>query len=208
MRLSLSLLLLFLLAAGHVLAEQPVLFQVEDVFTIPGRGTVVVGKMHRGTLRTDQQVELLGYGPSQRVTVTAIESNRKAVSEAAAGESPGLVLRGVDKAQVRRGQVLATPGSLAACTRFRARLEMLTPEAGGRRIPFASGYRPQVQLWGADVTATVTLPSGRESVAPGDTQVLVDVELADPVAIEKGQSFAIREGGRAVGSGIVVEPAK
>ncbi len=185
--------------------DKPFLMAVEDVFTITGRGTVATGRVERGVLRTGEEVELVGFRDEPRKTVvTSIEMFRKILDEAVAGDNVGLLLRGVDRDDVERGMVIAKPGSIKPHKRFKAEVYVLRKEEGGRHTPFVSGYRPQFYFRTTDVTGEIQLPSGVEMVMPGDN-VNMEVQLVAPVAIEKGLRFAIREGGRTVGAGVVTD---
>ncbi len=185
--------------------DQPFLMPIEDVFSITGRGTVVTGRVERGKLKKDSEVEIVGLRDEilKRV-VTGIEMFRKELDEAIAGDNVGLLLRGTSKDEVERGMVIAEPGSIKPFRRFRAQVYILKKEEGGRHTPFTTGYRPQFYFRTTDVTGTVTLPEGIQMVAPGDN-VEMEVELIKPVALEKGLRFAIREGGRTVGAGTITE---
>jgi elongation factor Tu len=183
--------------------DQPYLMPVEDVFGIKGRGTVVTGRVERGRIRTGQEVEIVGMGPqSRRVVVTGVEMFQKTLDEGLAGDNIGCLLRGVERDEVERGQVLAAPGSIKPHTRFAAEVYVLAKEEGGRHKPFFPGYRPQFYIRTTDVTGAIGLPGGVEMVMPGDN-VQMGVELLVPVALERGLRFAIREGGRTVGAGVV-----
>jgi elongation factor Tu len=182
--------------------DQPFLMPIEDVFTIPGRGTVVTGRIERGKIRVGDEVEIVGMGATRKTTVTGVEMFRKQLDEGIAGDNVGTLLRGIDKESVERGQVLAAPGSIKPHTKFKANVYVLTKDEGGRHTPFFKGYRPQFYVRTTDVTGMVTLPEGVEMVMPGDN-IMMDVELIMPVAMEAGMRFAIREGGRTVGSGII-----
>jgi elongation factor Tu len=182
--------------------DQPFLMPIEDVFTITGRGTVVTGRIERGKVRVGDEVEIIGMGETRKTTVTGIEMFRKLLDEGMAGDNIGALLRGIDKTSVERGQVLAAPGSIKPHTKFKANVYVLSKDEGGRHTPFFSNYRPQFYVRTTDVTGTIQLPAGVEMVMPGDN-VEMDVELITPVAIEAGMRFAIREGGRTVGAGVV-----
>jgi len=183
--------------------DKPFLLAVEDVFSITGRGTVVTGRVERGILKPGEEVEIVGLQERPiRTVVTSIEMFRKVLDEALPGDNVGLLLRGVKKEDVERGMVVAKPGSITPHTKFRAQVYVLKPEEGGRHTPFFNGYRPQFYFRTTDVTGTIKLPEGREMVMPGDN-VELEVELIKPVAIEDGLRFAIREGGRTVGAGVV-----
>ncbi len=186
-------------------ADLPFLMPVEDVFTITGRGTVATGRVERGQLRTSEEVEIVGLTEDKRKTVvTGIEMFRKILDYAEAGDNIGALLRGVQRTEIERGQVLCKPGSIAPHTKFKGQVYVLTKEEGGRHTPFFNNYRPQFYFRTTDVTGVISLPAGTEMCMPGDN-VDMDVELITPIAIEKGLRFAIREGGRTVGSGVVIE---
>jgi elongation factor Tu len=183
--------------------EKPFLLAVEDVFTITGRGTVATGRVERGVLKPGEEVEIIGFRDEPlKTVVTSIEMFRKVLDEAVAGDNVGLLLRGVDRDDVERGMVIAKPGSIKPHRRFKAEVYVLRKEEGGRHTPFVSGYRPQFYFRTTDVTGEIRLPAGVEMVMPGDN-VNMEVELISPVAIEQGLRFAIREGGRTVGAGVV-----
>jgi elongation factor Tu len=185
--------------------DKPFLLAVEDVFTITGRGTVATGRVERGVLKPGEEVEIIGFRDEPlKTVVTSIEMFRKVLDEAVAGDNVGLLLRGVDRDDVERGMVIAKPGSIKPHRRFKAEVYVLRKEEGGRHTPFVSGYRPQFYFRTTDVTGEIRLPSGVEMVMPGDN-VNMEVELISPVAIEKGLRFAIREGGRTVGAGVVTD---
>jgi len=185
--------------------DKPFLMAIEDVFSITGRGTVVTGRVERGVLKPGDEVEIVGFRKESIKTVaTSIEMFRKILDEALPGDNVGVLLRGVEKDDVERGMVLAKPGTIKPHTKFKAEVYVLKPEEGGRHTPFLSGYRPQFYFRTTDVTGTIKLPEGREMVVPGDN-VNLEVELIAPVALEKGLRFAIREGGRTVGAGIITE---
>jgi elongation factor Tu len=184
--------------------DKPFLMCVEDVFTIEGRGTVVTGRVERGVLKKMEEVEIVGLRETRKTVATDIEMFRKLLDSASAGDNVGVLLRGVTKADVERGMVLAKPGTIKPHTKFKAEVYVLTKDEGGRHTPFFTNYRPQFYFRTSDVTGTLTLPTGVEMVMPGDN-VTVEVELQKTVAMEKGLKFAIREGGRTIGSGIVVE---
>ena len=184
--------------------DKPFLMCVEDVFTIEGRGTVVTGRVERGVLKKMEEVEIVGLKDTRKTVATDIEMFRKLLDSASAGDNVGVLLRGTTKDEVERGMVLAKPGSIKPHTKFKAEVYVLTKDEGGRHTPFFTNYRPQFYFRTSDVTGTLTLPTGVEMVMPGDN-VSVDIEMQKPVAMEKGQRFAIREGGRTIGSGIVVE---
>ena len=185
-------------------ADLPFLMPVEDVFTITGRGTVATGRVERGQLKTGESVEIVGLTDEKRsVVVTGIEMFRKILDYAEAGDNIGALLRGVDRKGIERGQVLSKPGSIHPHTKFRGQVYVLTKDEGGRHTPFFNNYRPQFYFRTTDVTGIITLPAGTEMCMPGDN-VEMDVELITPIAIEEGLRFAIREGGRTVGSGVVI----
>lgn len=184
--------------------DKPFLMPIEDVFSIKGRGTVVTGRVERGKLKVGEEVELVGLKATKKVVVTGVEMFRKSLDEAQAGDNVGLLLRGVEKDEVERGQVAAKPGSITPHTEFEAQVYVLTKEEGGRHTPFFSGYRPQFYIRTTDVTGEVTLPEGIEMVMPGD-DAKMKVKLIYPVAMEESQRFAIREGGRTVGAGAIVK---
>jgi elongation factor Tu len=187
--------------------EKPFLMSVEDVFTITGRGTVVTGRVERGKLKLNDEVEIVGLRQTQKAVVTGIEMFRKSLDYAEAGDNAGVLLRGINREDVERGQILCKPGSVTPHTKFKAEVYVLSKEEGGRHTPFFSNYRPQFYFRTTDVTGVVTLPQGVEMVMPGD-KVTMDVELITPVAIENGTKFSIREGGRTVGAGVVSEISK
>lgn len=180
--------------------DKPFLMPVEDVFSITGRGTVATGRIERGRVKVQGEVELVGFGETRKTTVTGVEMFRKLLDEGLAGDNVGLLLRGVDKTEIQRGQVLAAPGSIKPHTKFTANVYVLTKEEGGRHTPFFPGYRPQFYIRTTDVTGSIKFEG--EMIMPGDN-VNMEVELIAPVAIEAGMRFAIREGGRTVGSGVV-----
>ncbi len=185
--------------------DQPFLMPVEDVFTITGRGTVATGRVERGVVKLQDEVEIVGLAnESSKTVVTGVEMFRKLLDQAEAGDNIGVLLRGVQREDIKRGQVLAKPGSIKPHTKFKAEVYVLTKEEGGRHTPFFNGYRPQFYFRTTDVTGLIELPAGTEMVMPGDN-VTMTIELITPIAIEKGLRFAIREGGRTVGSGIVAE---
>ena len=187
------------------LADKDFLMPVEDVMTISGRGTVATGRVERGTAKVGDQMEIVGIRPERlTTTITGLEMFRKSLDFAQAGDNIGALLRGVDRTQIERGQVLAKPGSVHPHTKFEAQVYVLTKEEGGRHTPFFSNYRPQFYFRTTDVTGIITLPEGTEMCMPGDN-VDMTVELITPIAIEKGLRFAIREGGRTVGSGVVID---
>jgi elongation factor Tu len=187
--------------------EKPFLMPVEDVFTIQGRGTVVTGRVERGELKVNEEVELVGITDSKKTVVTGIEMFRKSLSEARAGDNTGLLLRGIEKDQVERGQVIAKPGSVTPHTEFEAEIYVLNKEEGGRHTPFFKGYRPQFYIRTTDVTGELNLPSGVEMVMPGDN-IKITAKLIYPIALEEGLKFAIREGGHTVGAGVITKVLK
>ena len=187
--------------------DKPFLMPIEDVFTITGRGTVVTGRAERGTLKINSDVEIVGIRPTQKTTVTGIEMFHKQLDEAWAGENCGLLLRGTKREDVERGQVVVAPGSVTPHTNFEGTAYILSKEEGGRHNPFYTNYRPQFYFRTTDVTGVISLPSGTEMVMPGDTTDMT-VELIQPIAMEEGLSFAIREGGRTVGAGTVTKIIK
>jgi elongation factor Tu len=183
--------------------DGPFLLRVEEVYTISGRGTVATGCIERGVIRVNDEVEIVGLRPTIKTTCTSIEIFRKFVDEGRAGDNAGVLLRGVKREEVERGQVLASPGSITPHTRFECELYVLTKEEGGRHTPFLKGYQPQFFFDTTDVTGAVTLPEGVELVMPGDT-VKVSIELFSPIAMEVGQRFAVREGNKTVGAGVIL----
>jgi elongation factor Tu len=187
--------------------DQPFLMPVEDVFSISGRGTVVTGRIERGIVKVGEEVEIIGIRPTTKTTVTGVEMFRKLLDSGEAGDNVGCLLRGVEREGVERGQVLAKPGSVTPHTHFKAEAYILTKEEGGRHTPFFTNYRPQFYFRTTDVTGVVQLPAGTEMVMPGDN-VTIDVELIVPIAMEEKLRFAIREGGRTVGSGVVSKIVK
>ena len=184
--------------------DKPFLMSVEDVFTITGRGTVATGRVERGVAHLNDEVEIVGIKETKKTVITGLEMFRKQLDEAEAGDNIGALLRGVNRDEVERGQVLAKPGTVTPHTKFKAQVYILTKEEGGRHTPFVSNYRPQFYFRTTDVTGVITLPEGTEMVMPGD-HVEMTVELIAPIAIENGTKFSIREGGRTVGSGNVTE---
>ena len=184
--------------------DKPFLMPIEDVFSITGRGTVVTGRVEQGVIHTSEEVEIVGIRETQKTVVTGVEMFRKLLDEGQAGDNVGCLLRGIDKDAVERGQVLAHPGSITPHTKFKAQAYVLTKEEGGRHTPFFNGYRPQFYFRTTDVTGVATLPEGTEMVMPGDN-VEMTVELITPIAMDKELRFAIREGGRTVGAGVVAE---
>ncbi|MDR2403965.1 MAG: elongation factor Tu [Spirochaetaceae bacterium] len=183
---------------------KPFIMPIEDVFTIPGRGTVVTGKVERGILKLNEEAEIVGIKPTRKTVVTGIEMFNKLLEEAQAGDNVGTLLRGIEKKEVERGQVLAKPGSITPHNKFKGQIYCLSKEEGGRHSPFFSGYRPQFYFRTTDITGTVKLPEGKEMIMPGDNTEIFG-ELIHPIAMEKGLRFAIREGGKTVASGQVVE---
>jgi elongation factor Tu len=184
--------------------DQPFLMPIEDVFSISGRGTVVTGRIERGVVKVGEEVEIVGLKDTQKCVVTGVEMFRKLLDAGEAGDNVGCLLRGIDKEAVERGQVLAKPGSVKPHKKFKAEAYILTKEEGGRHTPFFTNYRPQFYFRTTDVTGVVTLPAGTEMVMPGDN-ISVDVELVSPIAMEEKVRFAIREGGRTVGAGVVTK---
>jgi elongation factor Tu len=184
--------------------DQPFLMPIEDVFSISGRGTVVTGRIERGLIKVGEEIEIVGLRDTQKSIVTGVEMFRKLLDQGEAGDNVGCLLRGIDKEAVERGQVLAKPGSVKPHKKFKAEAYILTKEEGGRHTPFFSNYRPQFYFRTTDVTGVVTLPEGTEMVMPGDN-IAVDVELVSPIAMEEKVRFAIREGGRTVGAGVVTK---
>jgi elongation factor Tu len=187
--------------------EKPFLMPIEDVFSIKGRGTVVTGRIERGVVHPMEEVELVGLGPTRRITVTGVEMFRKLLDEGQAGDNVGCLLRGIQREDVERGVVLAKPGSIKPHTEFMSEVYVLKKEEGGRHTPFFQGYRPQFYIRTMDITGSITLPEGVEMVMPGDN-INMKVELISPVALETGSRFAIREGGRTVGAGVITEILK
>ena len=184
--------------------DKPFLMSIEDVFTITGRGTVVTGRVERGTLKLNDEVEIVGLKDTKKTVVTGIEMFRKQLDYAEAGDNAGVLLRGISREEVERGQVLAKPGSVHPHKKFKAEVYILSKEEGGRHTPFFSNYRPQFYFRTTDVTGVITLPEGTEMVMPGDN-VTMSVELIAPIAVENGTKFSIREGGHTVGAGVVSE---
>ncbi len=182
--------------------EMPFMMAIEDVFTISGRGTVVTGRVERGIVRGGEEIEIVGIKPTQKTVVTGVEMFRKVLDEGQAGDNIGVLLRGTKKDDVERGMVLAKPGSITPHTKFKAETYILTKEEGGRHTPFFNGYRPQFYFRTTDVTGIVTLPEGIEMVMPGDN-VTIEAELIMPIAMEEGLRFAVREGGKTVGAGVI-----
>jgi elongation factor Tu len=184
--------------------EKPFLMPVEDIFTIQGRGTVATGRVERGKVKVNEQVEIVGIRPTTKTVVTGVEMFKKLLDEGVAGDNVGLLLRGIERKDIERGQVISKPGSITPHTKFKAEAYVLTKEEGGRHTPFFTGYRPQFYFRTTDVTGVAHLPAGVEMVMPGDN-VAMEIELIAPIAMEKGLRFAIREGGRTVGAGTVSE---
>jgi elongation factor Tu len=187
--------------------DKPFLMPVEDVFSITGRGTVATGRIERGVIKVGEEVQLVGFGASKKTVVTGVEMFRKLLDQGEAGDNVGLLLRGVEKTEIERGMVLAKPGSITPHTHFEAEVYVLTKEEGGRHTPFFKGYRPQFYFRTTDVTGSVELPAGVEMVMPGDN-VQMTIELITPIAMDEGLRFAIREGGRTVGAGVVTKIKK
>src|SRR5215204_2688633 len=187
--------------------DKPFLMPIEDVFSIKGRGTVVTGRIERGVVHPMEEVELVGLGPTRKITVTGVEMFRKLLDEGQAGDNVGCLLRGIQREDVERGVVLAKPGSIKPHTEFMSEVYVLKKEEGGRHTPFFQGYRPQFYIRTMDITGSITLPEGVEMVMPGDN-VNMKVELISPVALETGSRFAIREGGRTVGAGVITQILK
>jgi len=187
--------------------DQPFLMPIEDVFSISGRGTVVTGRVERGVIKVGETVEIIGIRPTSSTTVTGVEMFRKLLDQGQAGDNIGALLRGIERDGVERGQVLAKPGSVTPHTNFSAEVYILTKDEGGRHTPFFANYRPQFYFRTTDVTGIVKLPQGTEMVMPGDN-VSIEVELIVPIAMEEKLRFAIREGGRTVGSGVVAKILK
>jgi len=184
--------------------DQPFLLAVEDVFSITGRGTVATGRAERGTIKVGDNVEIVGLKDTQKTVVTGLEMFRKLLDDARAGDNVGVLLRGIEKSQIERGQVIVAPGSIKPHKKFKAKLYVLTKDEGGRHTPFFKGYRPQFYFRTTDVTGSVTLPAGVEMVMPGDN-IDIECELIVPIAMEKGLRFAVREGGHTVGAGVVAD---
>ena len=182
--------------------DKPFLMPIEDIFTIQGRGTVVTGRIERGIVKVNEEIEIVGIRETSKTVCTGVEMFRKLLDEGRAGENVGILLRGTEREDVERGQVLSKPNSITPHTKFEAQVYVLTKEEGGRHTPFFKGYRPQFYVRTTDVTGAVELPKDVEMVMPGD-DISMNVELISPVAMEEGMRFAIREGGRTVGSGVV-----
>ena len=184
--------------------DLPFLMPIEDVFSISGRGTVGTGRIERGIVKVGEEVELVGIKATRKTTITGVEMFRKLLDEGQAGDNVGLLMRGVEKEELLRGMVVCKPGSITPHTKFKADVYVLTSKEGGREKPFFSGYRPQFFFRTTDVTGSITLPEGTEMVMPGDN-ITMEVELIQPIAVETNLRFAIREGGRTIGSGVVTE---
>ena len=185
--------------------DKPLLLPVEDVFSITGRGTVASGRIDRGIVKVNDEIEIVGIKEeTQKAVVTGVEMFRKQLDEGLAGDNVGVLLRGIQRDEIERGQVIAKPGSINPHTKFKGEVYILTKEEGGRHTPFFNNYRPQFYFRTTDVTGSIELPAGTEMVMPGDN-VTIDVELIHPIAVEQGTTFSIREGGRTVGSGMVTE---
>jgi len=187
--------------------DKPFLMPIEDIFSIQGRGTVVTGRVEKGIVKVGEEMEIVGFRDTRKTVVTGVEMFKKLLDEGRAGDNVGLLLRGIAKEDVERGQVIAKPGSITPHTKFRGQVYVLSKDEGGRHTPFFKGYRPQFYFRTTDVTGVAELPEGTEMVMPGDSVNLV-VELITPVAMDKGLRFAIREGGRTVGAGTVTEIIK
>jgi elongation factor Tu len=184
--------------------DKPFIMPVEDVFSIKGRGTVVTGKIEQGVIKVGEEIEIIGLHDTQKTTVTGVEMFHKQLEQGQAGDNAGLLLRGIEREQVERGQVLAKPGSIKPHTKFEAEVYVLTKDEGGRHTPFFKGYKPQFYFRTTDVTGSIELPAGVEMVMPGDN-IKMSIELGQPIAMDQGLRFAIREGGRTVGSGVVAK---
>jgi len=187
--------------------DKPFLMPVEDIFSIKGRGTVATGRVEQGIVKINEEVEVVGIKPTRKVVVTGVEMFRKTLDQGQAGDNVGLLLRGIEKEEIERGQVIAKPGSITPHTKFESEVYILTKDEGGRHTPFFKGYKPQFYIRTTDVTGSVELPAGVEMVMPGDNVKMV-VELGAPIAMDQGTRFAIREGGRTVGSGVVAKVLK
>ena len=188
--------------------DKAFLMPVEDIFSISGRGTVVTGRIEQGKVKVGEEVEIVGIRPTQKKVVTGVEMFKKLLDEGVAGDNIGVLLRGTERNEIERGMVLAKPGSITPHTKFKGEVYVLSKEEGGRHTPFFTGYRPQFYFRTTDVTGVAHLPSGREMVMPGDNVDGMDVELITPIAMEDGLRFAIREGGRTVGAGVVTQIEK
>jgi elongation factor Tu len=184
--------------------DKPFLMPIEDVFGIKGRGTVVTGRIERGVVKVGEEIEIVGFAETRKTVVTGVEMFRKLLDQGQAGDNVGCLLRGVERTDVERGQVLAKPGSIKPHMKFAAEVYVLSKEEGGRHTPFFNGYRPQFYIRTTDVTGSIQLPEGVEMVMPGDN-VRMEIELIQPVALEEGLRFAIREGGRTVGAGVTTQ---
>jgi len=184
--------------------DMPFLMPIEDIFSIPGRGTVSTGRIERGVVKVGDKVERVGIRETREIVVTGVEMFRKILERGEAGDNVGVLIRGIAKDDVERGMVLAKPGSITPHKKFKGETYILTKDEGGRHKPFFSGYRPQFYFRTTDVTGTLSLPEGTDMVMPGD-RVIMEIELLTPIAMEKGLRFAIREGGRTVGAGVVTE---
>ena len=184
--------------------DKPFLMPIEDVFSIKGRGTVATGRIEQGVIKLNDPVEIVGLKPTQSSVVTGIEAFKKTLDQGQAGDNAGLLLRGIEREQIERGQVIVAPGTLTPHTEFEAEVYILKKEEGGRHTPFSKGYKPQFYFRTTDVTGEVELPADKEMVMPGDT-VTFKVKLLAPIAMEQGLNFAIREGGRTVGAGVVTK---
>jgi elongation factor Tu len=184
--------------------DKPFLMPVEDVFSISGRGTVVTGRVERGVIKVGEEIEIVGIVPTVKTTCTGVEMFRKLLDQGQAGDNVGVLLRGTKREEVQRGQVLAKPGSIKPHTKFSAEIYVLSKDEGGRHTPFFNGYRPQFYFRTTDVTGSIELPAGTEMVMPGDN-VSIKVSLIQPIAMDEGLRFAIREGGRTVGAGVVAK---
>src|ERR671939_434953 len=184
--------------------DKPFIMPIEDIFSIQGRGTVVTGRIERGICKVGEEMEIVGFRPTRKTVVTGVEMFKKLLDEGRAGDNVGLLLRGVEKDEVERGQVIAKPGSITPHKKFRGEVYVLSKEEGGRHTPFFSNYRPQFYFRTTDVTGEIRLEEGVEMVMPGDNTVM-NVELISPIAMDEGLNFAIREGGRTVGAGVVTQ---
>jgi elongation factor Tu len=184
--------------------DKPFIMPIEDIFSIQGRGTVVTGRIERGICKVGEEMEIVGFADTRKTVVTGVEMFKKLLDEGRAGDNVGLLLRGIEKTEVERGQVLAKPGSIKGFKKFKGEVYVLSKEEGGRHTPFFNGYRPQFYFRTTDVTGVASLPEGMEMVMPGDN-VSLEIELITPIAMDKGLRFAIREGGRTVGAGTVTE---
>ncbi|MDR0957172.1 MAG: elongation factor Tu, partial [Candidatus Nomurabacteria bacterium] len=187
--------------------DKPFLMPIEDVFSIKGRGTVATGRIEQGIIKLNDEVEIVGLKDTQKSVVTGIEAFKKTLDQGQAGDNAGILLRGIERTDIERGQVVAKPGSITPHTEFKGEVYILTKEEGGRHTPFTKGYKPQFYFRTTDVTGEVELPADKEMVMPGDN-VTFNVKLQAPIAMEKGLTFAIREGGRTVGAGVVTEIVK